>query len=100
MSLVRPWGMVFPGWAPFLGRRRVPHRSLAGTAFVVSAFLLLYTAWATVQLATDFDDDGIFSPWIVVYGIPQFLVWGIGLFIAARSYHRRTSPGRRAGPLG
>lgn len=95
LSLVRPWGVVFPGRTPFLGGRRVPHRSLAAMAFLASVFLLLYTVWAAVRTAADFSDDGVFSPWIVVFGVPQFLVWGIGLFVAALSYRRRTSPGRQ-----
>ncbi|MBL1091681.1 MULTISPECIES: hypothetical protein [Streptomyces] len=90
LSLVRPWGVVFPSWTPFLAGRRVPRRTLAATAFTVSAFLLLYTVWAAAQTIKDFNDEGIFSPWIVVYGIPQFLVWGIGLSLAAGSYRRRT----------
>jgi hypothetical protein len=92
LSLVRPWGLVFPSWVPLLAGRRVPRRTLTTTAFTVSAFLLLYTAWAAAQSVTQFNDDGIFSPWTVVYGIPQFLVWGIGLFLAAWSYSARTSP--------
>ncbi|MFF3389891.1 hypothetical protein ACFYW1_02885 [Streptomyces sp. NPDC002669] len=92
VSLVRPWGLVFPGWTPFLAGRRVPRRTLTATAYVVSVFLLLYTVWAAVQLFRTFDDEGIFSPWTVVHGIPQFLVWGIGLYIAAHSYRHRTSP--------
>ncbi|MFJ6789430.1 hypothetical protein [Streptomyces angustmyceticus] len=93
LSLVRPWGLVFPSWTPFLAGRRVPRRTLAATAFTVSAFLLLYTVWAAAQTVGDFSDDGVFTPWIVVYGIPQFLVWSIGLALAAHSYRRRTSPG-------
>lgn len=92
LSLVRPWGLVFPSWTPLLAGRRVPRRTLTATAFAVSAFLLLYTVWAAAQTINDFNDDGVFSPWIVVYGIPQFLVWGIGLSIAAHSYRHRTSP--------
>ncbi|MEV4106351.1 hypothetical protein [Nonomuraea sp. NPDC049695] len=91
LSLVRPWGLVFPRWVPLVSGQRVPHRTLATTAFAVSVFLLGYTAWAAWQLAADFSDDGIFSPWIVVYGIPQFLVWGIGLFLAAWSYRARAA---------
>ncbi|MCX5384606.1 hypothetical protein [Streptomyces sp. NBC_00083] len=93
LSLVRPWGLEFPGWTPFLAGRRVPRRMLAGAAFTVSVFLLVYTVWAAVQTVNDFSDDGIFSPWIPVYGIPQFLVWGIGLAVAAQSYRRRTFSG-------
>ncbi|MFB6504380.1 hypothetical protein ACFYXP_29740 [Streptomyces sp. NPDC002466] len=93
VSLVRPWGLVFPGRTPFLAGRRVPRRTLTATAYAVSVFLLLYTAWAAVQLFRTFDDEGVFSPWIVVYGIPQFLVWGIGLYMAGHSYRHRTAPG-------
>ena len=91
LSLVRPWGRVLPGWVPLASGRKVPRRTLFHTAFAVSAFLALYTAWAAWQLANDFNDDGIFSPWIVVYGIPQFLVWAVGLFLAAWSYRARTA---------
>ncbi len=100
MSLVRPWGLTFPNWSLFLAGRSVPRRTLTGTAFAVSAFLLGYTVWAAARTISDFDNDGIFSPWIVVYGIPQFLVWGIGLSIAAHSYHHRTSLGYRIPPEG
>ncbi|RSO31073.1 hypothetical protein DMH15_24890 [Streptomyces sp. WAC 06725] len=93
LSLARPWGLVFPRWVPLLAGRAVPRRTLTATAFAVSSFLLLYTVWAAVQEFREFNDDGIFSPWIVVYGIPQFLVWGIGLAIAAHSYRHRTAPG-------
>ncbi|NUW40847.1 hypothetical protein [Nonomuraea rhodomycinica] len=99
LSLVRPWGRVFPRWVPLVSGRRVPRRTLSGTAFAVSVFLLGYTAWAAWQTAGDFSEVGIFSPWIVVYGIPQFLVWGIGLLLAAWSYHARSGPGRGAGVL-
>ncbi|MGK4585319.1 hypothetical protein [Kitasatospora sp. HPMI-4] len=90
LSMVRPWGLVFPRWVPLVAGRRVPPRTLASTAFTVAAFLLLYTVWAAVLTAVQWNEPGIFSRWIVVYGIPQFLVWGIGLLIAARSYRRRT----------
>lgn len=91
LSLVRPWGLVFPRWVPLVAGQRVPPRTLAATAFTVAAFLLLYTVWAAIQTVIEWNDPGIFSRWIVVYGIPQFLVWGIGLFIAARSYRGRTT---------
>ncbi|WP_457027986.1 hypothetical protein [Kitasatospora sp. P5_F3] len=91
VGLVRPWGLVFPRRVPLLAGRQVPRRTLAVTAFAVAAVLLLYTAFAAVVLATRFDKPGIFSPWIVVYGIPQFLVWGIGLLAAARSYRARAA---------
>jgi hypothetical protein len=92
LSLVRPRGLVFPSRVPLVAGRRVPPRTLACTAFAVAAFLLLYTAWAAVLTVIQWNDPGIFSRWIAVYGIPQFLVWGIGLLIAAHSYRSRTTP--------
>ncbi|MEU7731478.1 hypothetical protein AB0B78_40735 [Streptomyces sp. NPDC040724] len=92
LSLVRPWGLVFPSWVPLVAGRRVPPRTLASTAFTVAAFLLLYTVWAAILTVIQWNDPGVFSRWIVVYGIPQFLVWGIGLLIAAHSYRSRTTP--------
>ncbi|MFF7994975.1 hypothetical protein ACFZDG_35035 [Kitasatospora xanthocidica] len=92
LSLVRPWGVVFPRWVPLLAGRRVPPRTLAATASTVAVFLLLYTAWAAALSVAQWNEPGVFSRWIVVYGIPQFLVWGIGLLVAARSYRARTAP--------
>lgn len=92
LSLVRPWGLVFPSWVPLVAGRRVPPRTLASTAFTVAAFLLLYTVWAAILTVIQWNAPSIFSRWIVVYGIPQFLVWGIGLLIAAHSYRGRTTP--------
>ncbi|WP_371676042.1 hypothetical protein [Streptomyces sp. NBC_01276] len=94
LSLVRPRGLVFPRWVPLVAGRRVPPRTLASTAFAVAAFLLLYTVWAAALTVVQWNGTGIFSRWIVVYGIPQFLVWGIGLLVAARSYRGRTAPQR------
>ncbi|MFD8751057.1 hypothetical protein ACFV0O_08745 [Kitasatospora sp. NPDC059577] len=91
-------GVVFPGWVPLAGGRRVPHRTLAATAFTVATFLLLYTAWAAALTVVQWNEPGIFSRWIVVYGIPQFLLWGFVLLIAARSYRSRTTP-RPPGPV-
>ncbi len=91
LSLVRPWGTVFPSWVPLLHGHRVPPRTLSTTAYTVGASLLAYTAFAAYRTIVEWNDPGIFSRWITVYGIPHFLVWGIGLLIAARAYHRRTA---------
>ncbi|MFI6941329.1 hypothetical protein ACIBI4_18800 [Streptomyces sp. NPDC050418] len=91
LSLVRPWGHTFPAWLPLLRGHRVPPRTLTATAYTVATALLAYTAFATYRTFVEWNDPGVFSRWIAVYGIPQFLVWGIGLFIAARSYGRRAS---------
>ncbi|MER7500866.1 hypothetical protein AB0L05_02240 [Nonomuraea pusilla] len=48
----------------------------------------LHPAW---QVIHRFSDDGVFSRWMGVCGVPQFLGWGIGLFAAAWSYRARTA---------
>ena len=96
LSMIRPWGQVFPRRAPLLAGRKVPRRTLSATGFTVAAFLLGYTVWAAWQSVVTFGDEGIFSEWIVVYGIPHFLVWGIGLLMATWSYRARTARPRPA----
>jgi hypothetical protein len=93
VALVRPWGEVFPRWAPLLAGRPVPRRLLIAPGFGVSVFLLGYTVFAAAVAPSQWNDPAaVFSPWLIVYGVPQFLVWAIGLLIATRSYARRTGP--------
>lgn len=95
LSLVRPWGVVFPRWVPALAGRRVPRRLMVALAAVVSVFLFLYTLWAAYYIAfigPDVEESKkIFSPWIVAFGIPQFLVWSLSLMAAGWYYYRRTA---------
>ncbi|MEV4873644.1 hypothetical protein [Streptomyces syringium] len=92
LSLVRPWGTVFPRWVPLLAGRRVPRWPVVVTAGILSVFLFLYTLWAIYATFNSDTSEAIFSPWIVAYGIPQFLLWSVGLMVAGWSYYRRTAP--------
>ncbi|GHC63199.1 hypothetical protein [Streptomyces cinnamoneus] len=102
LSLIRPWGVVFPRWVPLLAGRRVPRWPVIGLAGSLSVSLFIYTLWAfyaTFVVETDPSED-IFDEWIVYYGIPQFLVWSVSLMVAGWSYYRRTSPSTtRTGPV-
>jgi hypothetical protein len=81
LALVQSWGLRFP-------RRLLV---VAGTGLGV--FLLLYTLYAAVLGVVLADaENAVFSPWTVVYGVPQFLIWAGGLLIATRSYAARTRP--------
>lgn len=92
VALVRPWGLVFPRWVALFAGRRVPRLLPIVPGYVVSVFLLLFTLYATVLLFVQINaPNKIFSPWIIAYAVPQFLVWSIGLYIATRSYAARTS---------
>ncbi|MFI5987275.1 hypothetical protein ACIBEA_41200 [Streptomyces sp. NPDC051555] len=107
-GLVRPWGQVFPRWAPFLRGRRVPRWLPLAPALLGAATLapygvlgVGYLALATADVVTmrrgDFHSSGdaLLVAWI---GIVAFAVHGIALTIAARSYWLRTRPTDRSNP--
>jgi hypothetical protein len=91
VALVRPWGLTFPRWVPLGAGRRVPRLLLIIPGYAVSVLLALYATYAAVLAVVLFDEpEAIFSPWTVVYGVPQFTVWALGLILATRSYAART----------
>jgi hypothetical protein len=95
LALVRPWGLIFPRWVPFAGRRRVPRMLLIAPGTALTIFLLAYTLYALVLFPLQYGDPAaIFDPGTVVYGIVQFAAWIGGLAVATRSYARRTRPAR------
>lgn len=91
LSLIRPWGITFPRWVPFLAGKRVPRWPVIGLAGILSVFLFAYTLWAVYASFHTDDSEAIFAKGAVYYGIPQFLVWSISLMVAGRSYQRRTA---------
>jgi hypothetical protein len=92
VAMVRPWGLTFPRWVPFLAGQRVPRLLPIIPGYAVCAFLTLYLLYAVVLTVAQFDAaEAIFSPWTGVYGIVQFSVWALGLFLATRSYAARTA---------
>jgi hypothetical protein len=96
LALVRPWGLMFPRWVPWLAGRRVPRMLLIMPGAGLSVLLLAYTVFAAALAPSQWNDPAaIFEPWIVLYGVPQFLVWVIGLIVATHSYARRTAPTRQ-----
>jgi len=96
VALVRPWGLIFPRWVPLLAGRRVPRLLLLAPGYGLSVFLMLFTLYASVLIWFQLNDPRvIFSPWIIAYAVPQFLVWSIGLYLATRSYAARTSAAAR-----
>ncbi|MET9463776.1 hypothetical protein ABZY44_02935 [Streptomyces sp. NPDC006544] len=101
-GLVRPWGLVFPRWTPFLRGRRVPRwlplaPALTGAATLApyGVFGLGYSALATAGVVTmrrgDFHSpaDALLVAWI---GTAAFAVYGLALTAAARSYWLRSGP--------
>ncbi|WP_433795296.1 hypothetical protein [Actinoplanes sp. CA-252034] len=89
-ALIRPWGLVFPAWTPWAGRR-VPRMLLIVPGYALAAALGAYAALAVVLSVAQWSSpEAIFSPWTGVYGIAQFAVWVAALAVATRSYARRT----------
>ncbi|MCW3840896.1 hypothetical protein ONA70_12385 [Micromonospora yasonensis] len=96
LSLVYPWGTVWPGWVPLLAGRLVPRKLLLVPAAVFGVGLVGYfgigLAQLTVETATATFDPGdgrypLAFFWVAESG---YWMWGWGLVAAALSHHRRT----------
>jgi hypothetical protein len=99
-GLIRPWGLVFPRWAPGLSGRRVPRWLPLTPALIGAATLVPYGVLGTGYLTLvsfgvfsiprgDFptEQDTLLVGWI---GMGAFAVYGVALLAAARSYWLRT----------
>ncbi|WP_155884583.1 hypothetical protein [Actinomadura flavalba] len=99
LSLVHRWGRVWPRWVPFAAGRPVPRRLPLWPATAVSAGLVVYFGLMTLLMIWERlngrdpfpPEGGLDLPeaffWI---SVPAYLVWGLGLAVAARAYARRT----------
>ncbi|WP_433462491.1 hypothetical protein [Spirillospora sp. CA-128828] len=102
LGLTREWGQVFPGWAPFSGRR-VPRWLPLTPAWLGAVTLGPYGVVATFGYLLppviglgDLPDDPLLHGWsgwtVAACGIGAFAVYGVALGVAAWSYQRRTRP--------
>jgi len=98
LALVSPWGRVFPKWLPLVSGRDVPRWLVIGPALVIGLGLTAYFGMTTVQLvvqtiagtwAQGVDSLPLSFFWV---SVPAYLVWGIGLTVAALVYLRATRP--------
>ncbi len=98
LALIHSWGRVLPRWAPLLARRRVPRWLLLGPAFAIAGGMTAYFGVATVKLAaetlTGTWDRGAGSLPLAFFwvAVPAYLVWGLGLGVAALGYYQVTRP--------
>jgi hypothetical protein len=104
LGLVRPWGQIFPRWAPFLTGRRVPRWLPLTPAWLGAATLGPYGVFGLCYLALaalgvmdvpeapegNLTGTGL---WLVTWiGLGAFGPFGVALGVAALSYQRRTRP--------
>ncbi len=103
IGLVRPWGIVFPGWMPVLGGRLVPARAAAATAIIGGGCVIALIAYLALNrtlglfhprplipsgFVTELD---LPSPWVLAALYGPMLAWGPLVIIVAVNYlHRRT----------
>lgn len=98
LALVHRWGRMFPAWIPVLAGRTVPRWLLLAPAFVLSPLMTAYFSITLVKLATDTlrgtsaRTFGSFPPAFFWIAVPGYLIWGVGLGIAAIGYQRMTRP--------
>ncbi|WP_203858850.1 hypothetical protein [Plantactinospora mayteni] len=96
LALVHSWGRVFPRWLPLLAGRRVPRWLLLGPGFGLGLLLVGYFGVGTGQLAVETvagswdPGDGTYPLWFFWVSMPAYLLWGLGLTVAALAYRRRT----------
>ncbi|GIH80062.1 hypothetical protein [Planobispora longispora] len=90
LGLVRPWGMVFPRWTPWLAGRRVPRFLPLTPVWVVAPTLALYGTGSGILAGAGILGDGLFG----IGGAASLAFGGYGwaLAVAAVSYQLRTRP--------
>lgn len=88
LALVRPWGMVFPRWMPWLASWHVPRFLPLVPVCLVAPTLALYGVGSIpYALASGHDIVGLGGAASLAFG-----GYGCALAIAAVSYQRRTRP--------
>jgi hypothetical protein len=90
VGLLRPWGVTFPRWVPWLAGRPVPVRAAAVPAGLVAGIV---TAAAAPMLRGIFDsspgtvfDGASFAERLLLTGIFPFWLWGPALALATWAY--------------
>ena len=98
LALVHSWGRVFPSWVPRRAGRRVPRWLPLGPALAIGGALTLYFGASILKFAAatvngTWRQNGGSLPlaffWVAM---PAYLLWGVGLSVAALAYGALTRP--------
>jgi hypothetical protein len=98
LALVYRWGRVFPAWVPLLAGRGVPRWLVLGPALTLGVGMTAYFGVTMVELTartvtgTWEQGAGSYPLWFFWVAVPGYLVWGLGLGVAALAYRRATRP--------
>ncbi|WP_020577382.1 hypothetical protein [Actinopolymorpha alba] len=98
LALVHRWGLIWPRWTLVLSGRRVPRWLVLGPALVVSVGMTAYFGTGLVQVLSDPGQaagSGEYSLAFLWTAMTAYVLWGVGLGIAALSYLDQTRPACR-----
>ncbi|MEU8663200.1 hypothetical protein AB0C31_41870, partial [Actinoplanes philippinensis] len=90
LALAHRWGRIWPAWTGPLRGRAVPRWLVLGTGLFMGASLTAYFGIAGMAAWIRGDFGGPFLPLLLEMG--GYTVWGVGLLVAAASYHALTRP--------
>ncbi|SDT19740.1 hypothetical protein SAMN04489717_5443 [Actinopolymorpha singaporensis] len=95
LAQVHRFGRVWPRWVLGLAGHRVPRWLVLGPGLAVSVGMTAYFGTGLVQLltqpATAAQADP-YPPWFMGVAMSAYLVWGVGLGVAALAYRLLTRP--------
>ena len=98
LMLVHSWGRNFPRWLPLAAGRPVPRWLPLGPALVIGCLMTVYFGLTMVIVIANtltgawrdrFGSLPLAFFWIAV---PGYLLWGVGLLVAAIGYYQVTRP--------
>jgi hypothetical protein len=98
LAMVYSWGRVFPRWVPLLARRGVPRWLVLGPGLVLGVGMTAYFGMTLVKMSLGAlsgawqSSAGSEPLWFFWIAVPAYLVWGVGLLVAALAYRRATRP--------
>ena len=98
LALVCSWGRVFPRWVPVLAGRVVPRWLVLGPGLVLGVGMTAYFGMTLVKMSlaalsgASESFAGSEPLWFFWIAVPAYLVWGLGLLVAALAYGSATRP--------